>query len=414
MLHQGPQLVNECLRALMRRLGEEETPDHFFSNAKEVAMGLLLHLVEIQKSCFYVKALLSEPDPLKKWKQAFLQQRQRRVTAQEAENSEISFKNDRAQSTDNIFDLSPVSSRKRNDFSSKSARSGMTACFNLTNQSHSISAKSHNLRLSANQAERDNTSFSHFTVRSRDSNYKREELHHLLKKIQIDTASKQVIVGGSWDREFLATLRRLFSESCSSPVVPKLRQFGDLLLFLDDFALKAFLLDKGLAREALDDSILVELYSFVTKLHISPRQKEELHSGLQRLLRSEIFSTAELTAFLKRYLKVVFKSCHLEPVKAWNILGKSRAHPPGEPNRRRVPGDLGSPLESQGPSRGAPLLGAGQDELPGACQVSRSLPPTPSAGALRILRSEPLRQSAAGGLSAHSGHAGRRGPARGA
>ena len=171
----------------------------------------------------------------------FLQSGARRKTAQEVENSEISFKADRPISTDNIFGLSPISSRRKHDLSSKSARSGLTACFNLTPNSRSISSKSQNLRFSTHQPDKDNHSFSHFTIRSRDSTFKREKLHQLLKKIQSNAQLKQSVLLEMWDKDFLRFLKNFFAEISICPIISCLKQFPDLLLFLDDFALKMYL-----------------------------------------------------------------------------------------------------------------------------------------------------------------------------
>jgi ubiquitin C-terminal hydrolase len=200
----------------------------------------------------------------------------------------------------------------------------------MTNNSQSISSKSQNLRFSHNNPDKDNHSFSHFTIKSRDSNYKREELHHILKKIQLNPSAKQNILLDIWDKDFLSFLQTSFSDFAESELISKLRQFPDLLLFLDDFILKMLLLNKKQFQASFDNTFLIRLYVFITKSEISMKNKEELHTGLQRILQSEIFSIKETATFLESFLKIIIKSCQLGPCQTNqnHLIGKSNSDPP--------------------------------------------------------------------------------------
>ena len=69
VMKKGPVLVNKCLGVLLHKLQEKEKPEQYFSNQKDLNLGYVLNFLEIQKSCMYLKALLEDVDPVKKWKQ---------------------------------------------------------------------------------------------------------------------------------------------------------------------------------------------------------------------------------------------------------------------------------------------------------------------------------------------------------
>ena len=69
ILKKGPLLINRCLVTLSLKLQEKEAKEMLFSNIKELSLGFVLNLLDIQKSCLYLKALLEDVDPIKKWKQ---------------------------------------------------------------------------------------------------------------------------------------------------------------------------------------------------------------------------------------------------------------------------------------------------------------------------------------------------------
>lgn len=69
VLKKGPVLVNKCLIILLEKLQENEKPEQYFSNQKDLSLGYVLNFLEIQKSCLFLKTLLEDIDPVKKWKQ---------------------------------------------------------------------------------------------------------------------------------------------------------------------------------------------------------------------------------------------------------------------------------------------------------------------------------------------------------
>ena len=115
-----------------------------------------------------------------------------------------------------------------------------------------------------------------------------------------------------WDKDFLGFLKNFFVKVSTCSVITCLKQFPDLLLFLDDFVLKMYLLNKKLTQNFLDSEFLEKVYGFICQSQVSMRHKEELHSGLQRLLKSEVFSAKDVSFFLENFLKIIVKSCQLD------------------------------------------------------------------------------------------------------
>jgi hypothetical protein len=69
ILKKGPVLINKCLSVLRNKLQKKETTEEYLTNQKDLNLGFILNLLEIQKSCMYLKLLLEDSDPIKKWKQ---------------------------------------------------------------------------------------------------------------------------------------------------------------------------------------------------------------------------------------------------------------------------------------------------------------------------------------------------------